>query len=136
MESVAITYRLGHIALGKMASLQSLWRLLALPMITTVARATAASTYTSSDSTRMELSHVLGQAEELSLRIRDDAVKAFKSRCAITISECEGLHYSACHSRLPDPVCTEEDIIVEDCAESGCGFVEDFSTPVGEFWAD
>ncbi|CAN0256278.1 unnamed protein product [Ectocarpus sp. 12 AP-2014] len=42
------------------------------------------------------------------------------------MGECEGLHYSACRSRLPFGECTDTGL----CSEAECGSVQDFSNPV------
>lgn len=74
----------------------------------------------------------LTQAEGFALALSKSAVSAFESRCAITKSECEGLHYSACQSRLTDAECGTTGVTSEKCSDAGCGSVQDFSRPVGE----
>lgn len=79
-------------------------------------------------STDFELQTLLQGARDIALDISAAAVTAFESRCVLTRGECEGLHYSACRSRLPDGECTTTGL----CSEAECGSVQDFSNPVGE----
>lgn len=83
-------------------------------------------------STGLDIQTVLAQARGVALDLSGAAVAAFESRCALTKSECEGLHFSACRSRLPRGECTSNDMTVVDCLEEDCGVVHDFSNPTGE----
>lgn len=96
------------------------------------ARADMSSASSSTASGQVPIRTYLEQAEGFALALSKSAVLAFESRCAITRSECEGLHYSACQSRLSDAECATSGITSQECSEAGCGSVLDFSRPVGE----
>lgn len=83
-------------------------------------------------SSGLDVQTVLAGAKDIALDLRNAAVDAFESRCALTKGECEGLHYSACKSRLPRGECTENELTPLECLEDDCGSVQDFSNPVGE----
>ena len=83
-------------------------------------------------STELDIQTVLAQARDVALDLSGAAVAAFESRCALTKSECEGLHFSACRSRLPDGECTNNVLTPTECLGASCGSVQDFSNPVGE----
>lgn len=78
------------------------------------------------------LERSLEQAREEVVSISDSAVAAFNGRCSLTKDDCEGVHYSACHSTLPDPQCSQDDVYVTACGNSTCGVLQDFSTDVGK----
>lgn len=61
------------------------------------------------------------QAREEVVSVSDSAGAAFNGRCSLTKDDCEGAHYSACHSALPDPQCSQSDVYVTACANSTCG---------------
>lgn len=79
-----------------------------------------------------DIQTVLARAKNAALEISNSAVSAFESRCALTRGECEGLHYSACRSRLPSGECTSDEMTTSECLDAGCGSVQDFSKPAGE----
>ncbi|CAM9915913.1 unnamed protein product [Ectocarpus sp. 12 AP-2014] len=81
-------------------------------------------------STDLDIQTVLAQASDVALDLSAAAVAAFESRCALTRSECEGLHLSACRSRMPDGECTSNALTPTDCLGASCGSVQDFSNPV------
>lgn len=83
-------------------------------------------------STEVDIQTVLADARGIALDLSSAAVRAFESRCAITKGECDGLHYSACRSRLPRGECTTNAMTLSECLEEDCGSVQDFSNPVGE----
>jgi len=82
-------------------------------------------------STELDIQTVLTKAKDVALDLSNAAVAAFESRCALTKSECEGLHFSACRSRLPDGECTSNALTPTECLGASCGSVQDFSNPVG-----
>eukprot|EP00752_Nemacystus_decipiens_P003123 g2892.t1 len=77
-------------------------------------------------SSAVDIQTVLAGARAVALDLSAAAVTAFESRCVVTKGECEGLHYSACRSRLPFGECTAAGL----CSEPACGSVQDFSNPV------
>eukprot|EP00903_Cladosiphon_okamuranus_P018583 g17106.t1 len=77
-----------------------------------------------------DIQSVLAQAGSVALELSRSAVEAFESRCVITKSVCEGLHFSACRSRLPDGECTSNAMTPPGCEEIDCRSVQDFSNPV------
>lgn len=79
-------------------------------------------------SSELDIQTVLESARGVALDLSAAAVTAYESRCVLTKGECEGLHYSACRSRLPRGECTTIGL----CSEAECGSVQDFSNPVGE----
>ncbi|CAN0248180.1 unnamed protein product [Pylaiella littoralis] len=81
-------------------------------------------------STGLDIQTFLAGARDLALDLSSAVVTAFDSRCALTRSECEGLHYSACRSRLPQAECTTNSMTIPDCLGAECGSVQDFSNPV------
>eukprot|EP00903_Cladosiphon_okamuranus_P018586 g17109.t1 len=81
-------------------------------------------------STQPDIQTVLANARDIALELSRSAVTAFEGRCALTKSECEGLHFSACRSRLPDGECTSNALTPTECLGSSCGSVQDFSNPV------
>ena len=83
----------------------------------------------------LDIQTVLENAKGAALELGRSAVAAFESRCALTKSECEGLHLSACRSRLPEGQCTANELTPEECSKLSCGSVQDFSNPVGERFA-
>lgn len=83
-------------------------------------------------STELDIQTVLAGAKDVALDLSNAAVVAFESRCALTKGECEGLHYSACRSRLPSGECTTNAMTQTECLGAECGSVQDFSNPVGE----
>eukprot|EP00752_Nemacystus_decipiens_P012745 g11286.t1 len=77
-------------------------------------------------SSGLDVQEILASARDVALDLSTAAVSSFESRCIITRVECEGLHYSACRSRLPGGECTDTGL----CSEAECGSVRDFSNPV------
>lgn len=83
-------------------------------------------------STGLDIQTVLAGGRDIALELSNAAVQAFESRCALTKGECEGLHYSACRSRLPRGECTTSAMTNSECLGAQCGSIQDFTNPVGE----
>ncbi|CAN0085748.1 unnamed protein product [Hapterophycus canaliculatus] len=81
-------------------------------------------------STGLDIQTVLAEARGVALDLSSAAVAAFESRCELTKGECEGLHYSACRSRLPLGECTANSLTYLQCSDEDCGSVQDFSNSV------
>lgn len=85
----------------------------------------------------VEIETILSNAASNALAISAKAVEAFESRCEMTKVECEGLHYSACQSRLPHAICSDtagrDFADVESiCREESCGLVYDLDNAMGK----
>ncbi len=83
-------------------------------------------------SAQRDIQTVLTQAREAALDLSSAAGEALEGRCLLTKSACERLHFSACRSRLPERVCTNNPLTPAECVGSSCGSVQDFSNPVGK----
>lgn len=83
-------------------------------------------------SSGLDIQTVPAGARDVAFDLSAAAVIAFESRCVLTKGECEGLHNSACRSRLSSGECMNNAMTVLDCLEDDCGSVQDFSNPAGE----
>lgn len=78
----------------------------------------------------VDIDTVLQQANDDALYIRDSLASAYEDRC--TFGECEGIHFSGCHSEFLGAACVDENPLIGECINVSCQEVRDYTFAAGE----